>query len=137
MHLVFQMYASSVHLQTWCTLLEHTRLGVQKVSIKCMHKVCISRRGAHYFILHFWVCNKSEQSCPKCADSVHRVCIPKVCIKSALSLHKQCMCIPFDDHKVCTKCVRCRLCRLGAHLTQPVTGFLGWSVGQHMAHELM
>ena len=26
---------------------------------------------------------------------------------------------------------------LGAHLTQPVTGLLGWSVGQHMAHELM
>jgi hypothetical protein len=31
------------------------------------------------------------------------------------SLHQVCMCVPLAHHKVCIKCARCRLCRLGAH----------------------
>jgi hypothetical protein len=65
------------------------------------------------------------------------------CIKSAslynLLSTKCAPSVPYADfadlvHKVFTKCAICRLCRLGAHSTQPqaVTGFLGWSVGQHM-----
>ena len=75
--------------------------------------------------------------------SMHIVCIKfiysmhNVCITYVIFLHQVCFTIPLADHKVCTKCARCRLCRLGAHSTQPVTGLLGWSVGQHMAHELM
>ena len=58
-------------------------------------------------------------------------------MKYDIGLHKVRIRIPLAEHQVCTKCARCRLCRFSAHSTQPVTGFLGWSVGQHMAHELM
>ncbi len=56
----------------------------------------------------------------------------KVCIRHVNFLYQVCIAIPLAEHKVCIKCARCRLCTLGAHSTQPVTGFLGWSVGRHI-----
>jgi hypothetical protein len=51
-----------------------------------------------------------------------------MCIRCVIFLHQVCITIPLAEHKVCTKCARYRLCRLGAHSTQPVTRFLGWLV---------
>ena len=81
-----------------------------------LHKVCMK------FV------HSLHQICTKSAQSVH---------SQGKSLHKVCICIPHAHHKVCTKCANCRLCRLGAHSSHHVFGVFGWSVGQHMAHELM
>ncbi len=54
------------------------------------------------------------------------------CIKSALLYHLLITkCAPSVSNADFADLVH------SAHSTQPVTGLLGWSVGQHMAHELM
>ena len=72
--------------------------------------------------------------CNKYANSLHKVFIfkLKVCIKSA-SVYPMLItkCAPSAPTADFADSVRT------AHSGHHVFGFLGWSVGQHMAHELM
>ena len=90
-------------------------LGVRNV---CICRLC--RLYAHYLS-----CTKLKKKTKcaislqiflklRCAASLQLVCMHKVFTKCLHSLHK--VCIYFHNllKKVCIKCARCRLCRLGA-----------------------
>ena len=141
--------AQSVHLQTFCTLFNLQ----SRVCIKSARKsaqVCIYRLDAYLNCIWSSVCIKSAWSKKwsdiKCAHSLHQVCIWKVCVEFVKSLHKVFIrilkvCIKYAClyHWLITKCAWSAPDADFADLvhTHHVFGFLGWSVGQHMAHELM
>ncbi len=124
-----------------------------RVCIKSAQKSALRVHIQNWCILYcIWssVCNKSawrkEWSDIKCTHSLHQVCIWKVCVEFAKSLHKVFICIlkvcikyAYLYHWLIPKCAWSAPYADFADLvhTHHDFGFLGWSVGQHMAHELM